>query len=102
MDLTITPDDFHARAGTSRKPLPTPAPTYSSFLPNNEVVSRGNADRDELIGCMSEEFTRASYLQKAEEMGIKFETATSWLKRLCKNGLVEKTDDKGVYRKPQA
>ena len=75
---------------------------YCSFLPNNEVVSRGNADRDELIGCMGEEFTRSSYLQKAEEMGIKFETATSWLKRLCKNGLVEKTDDKGVYRKPQA
>lgn len=100
-DLTITPDDFHAVLALAES-LYRHSTHILSFLPNNEVVSRGNADRDELIGCMSEEFTRASYLQKAEEMGIKFETATSWLKRLCKNGLVEKTDDKGVYRKPQA
>ena len=100
-DLTITPDDFHAVLALAES-LYRHSTHILSFLPNNEVVSRGNADRDELIGCMGEEFTRSSYLQKAEEMGIKFETATSWLKRLCKNGLVEKTDDKGVYRKPQA
>ena len=99
--LTITPDDFHAVLALAES-LYRHSTHILSFLPNNEVVSRGNADRDELIGCMGEEFTRSSYLQKAEEMGIKFETATSWLKRLCKNGLVEKTDDKGVYRKPQA
>ena len=100
-DLSITSDDFHAVLSLAES-LYSHAIHILSFLPNNEVVSRGNADRDELIGCMGEEFTRSSYLQKAEEMGIKFETATSWLKRLCKNGLVEKTDDKGVYRKPQA
>ena len=97
----MTPDDFHAVLALAES-LYRHSTHILSFLPNNEVVSRGNADRDELIGCMGEEFTRSSYLQKAEEMGIKFETATSWLKRLCKNGLVEKTDDKGVYRKPQA
>ncbi|EKC63596.1 hypothetical protein LEA_11261, partial [human gut metagenome] len=32
-----------------------------SFLPKTEVTSRGNADRDALVGSMEEEFTRASF-----------------------------------------
>ncbi|MEO4926615.1 DNA primase, partial [Bacteroides uniformis] len=72
-----------------------------SFLPNTEVTSRGNADRDALVGSMEEEFTRASFLQKAGEMGIKSETASTWLKRMQKHGLVENVDGKGNYRKPK-
>lgn len=99
-DITITPDDFNAVLALAES-LYRHSIHILSFLPDAEVVSRGNADRDELISSMGEEFNRTFYMHKAKEMGIKPETAASWLKRLCKNGLVEKTDDKGVYRKPQ-
>jgi len=39
--------------------------------------------------------------QKAGEMGIKSETASTWLKRMQKHGLVENVDGKGNYRKPK-
>lgn len=35
-----------------------------------------------------------------EEMGIKTATASTWLKRMLKNGLVENMDGKGTYQKP--
>ena len=71
-----------------------------SFLPATQVTSRGNADRDALVQCMGERFTRAEFIHRAEEMGIKPETASTWLKRLQKHGLVESTDRNGTYRKP--
>ena len=48
-----------------------------SFLPATQVTSRGNADRDALVQCMGERFTRAEFIHKAEEMGIKPETAST-------------------------
>ena len=77
-------------------------PISSPSSPNTEVTSRGNADRDALVDSMEEEFTRASFLQKAGEMGIKSETASTWLKRMQKHGLVENVDGKGNYRKPKS
>lgn len=35
-----------------------------------------------------------------EEMGIKTATASTWLKRMLKNGLVKNMDGKGTYQKP--
>ena len=49
---------------------------------------------------MKKRFTRIEFLQKAEEMGIKTATASTWLKRMLKNGLVENMDGKGTYQKP--
>ncbi|MDL2303729.1 hypothetical protein LJC72_00090 [Bacteroides sp. OttesenSCG-928-D19] len=70
-----------------------------SFLPTTEVTSRGNADRDALMNSMEKEFTRAQFLQKAEEMGIKPDTDITWLKRMRKYGLVKGVDGRGAYRK---
>lgn len=99
-DLLIASDDFHAVLSLAES-LYRHTTHILSFLPHTEVTSRGNADRDALVGSMEEEFTRASFLQKAEEMGIKSETASTWLKRMLKNGLVKYVDGKGKYRKPK-
>ena len=99
-DLLIASDDFHAVLSLAES-LYRHTTHILSFLPNTEVTSRGNADRDALVGSMEEEFTRASFLQKAGEMGIKSETASTWLKRMQKHGLVENVDGKGNYRKPK-
>lgn len=99
-NLLIASDDFHAVLSLAES-LYRHTTHILSFLPNTEVTSRGNADRDALVGSMEEEFTRASFLQKAGEMGIKSETASTWLKRMQKHGLVENVDGKGNYRKPK-
>lgn len=98
-DLAITPDDFHAVLSLAEK-LYRHATHILSFLPAPQVTRRGNADRDALLQCMEDEFKRADFMQKAEEMGIKHETASTWLKRLQKHGLVESVDRNGTYRKP--
>ncbi|WP_294588354.1 DUF3987 domain-containing protein [uncultured Bacteroides sp.] len=98
-DLVITPDDFHAVLSLAES-LYRHATHILSFLPTTEVTSRGNADRDALVQCMAERFTRAEFLQKAGEMGIKTDTASTWLKRLQKHGLVASVDGNGTYRKP--
>lgn len=100
-NLLIASDDFHAVLSLAES-LYRHTTHILSFLPNTEVASRGNADRDALVDSMEEEFTRASFLQKAGEMGIKSETASTWLKRMQKHGLVENVDGKGNYRKPKA
>ena len=99
-NLLIASDDFHAVLSLAES-LYRHTTHILSFLPNTEVASRGNADRDALVDSMEEEFTRASFLQKAGEMGIKSETASTWLKRMQKHGLVENVDGKGNYRKPK-
>ena len=98
-DLSITSDDFHAVLSLAES-LYSHAIHILSFLPATQVTSRGNADRDALVQCMGERFTRAEFIHRAEEMGIKPETASTWLKRLQKHGLVESTDRNGTYRKP--
>ena len=99
-NLLIASADFHAVLSLAES-LYRHTTHILSFLPNTEVTSRGNADRDALVDSMEEEFTRASFLQKAGEMGIKSETASTWLKRMQKHGLVENVDGKGNYRKPK-
>ena len=98
-DLSITSDDFHAVLSLAES-LYSHAIHILSFLPATQVTSRGNADRDALVQCMGERFTRAEFIHRAEEMGIKPETASTWLKLLQKHGLVESTDRNGTYRKP--
>ena len=100
MNISFIPsDDFHAVLSLAES-LYSHAIHILSFLPATQVTSRGNADRDALVQCMGERFTRAEFIHKAEEMGIKPETASTWLKRLQKHGLVESTDKNGTYRKP--
>ena len=98
-DLAITPDDFHAVLSLAEN-LYRHTTHILSFLPGTEVTRRSNADRDALVQCMEERFTRAEFLQKAEEMGVKPETASTWLKRMLKRGLVESVNGKGTYQKP--
>ena len=99
-DLAITSNDFHAVLSLAES-LYRHTTHIFSFLPGTEVTSRGNADRDLLVQSMEDKFTRAQFLKKAEEMGVKTETASTWLKRLQKHGLVENVDRKGTYQKPR-
>ena len=98
-NLIITPDDFHAVLALAES-LYRHTTHILSFLPATEVTSRGNADRDALVQCMEKKFTRAEFIKKAEEMGVKPGTASTWLKRLQKHGLVESVDGNGTYQKP--
>lgn len=98
-DLTITSDDFHAVLSLSDT-LYCHTMHILSFLPDSEISSRGISERDALISSMEQDFTRTTFLQKAEEMGIKKETASSWLTRMQKNGLVESKRGSGKFHKP--
>lgn len=68
-----------------------------SFLPNTEISHRPNADRDYLFQKLGDEFTRTQLLEEAVAMGIKENTALTWLKRLTKHGKLISMDGKGLY-----
>ena len=99
-DLTITADDFHAVLSLAES-LYCHIIHIFSFLPQAETTSRGNAERDALLHNMASTFTRLEFLEKAQEIGIKPETASTWLKRMKKRGLLESTEEQGKYRKPE-
>lgn len=98
-DLAITPEDFHAVLSLSDD-LYRHTMHILSFLPETGISSRGVSERDALIDSMGQEFTRATFLQRAEEMGINKNTAASWLSRMQRCGLVESKSNSGLYRKP--
>lgn len=95
-DVTITPDDFKAVLALA-EPLYCHATHILSFLPATEISHRSNADRDFLFEQMGEEFTRTQLLEQAVAMGIKTNTALTWLKRLTKYGVLISVDGKGTY-----
>ena len=99
-EIRITPEDFSTVLSTANT-LYRHATHALSLLPSTEVSHRGNVDRDALMICMNEQFTRAEWMQQAKEMGIKPKTAQTWLKRMKRNGLVESTEKRGVYHKPK-
>ena len=45
----------------------------------------------------TDEFTRTQLLEEAVAMGIKENTAITWLKRLTKHGKLISMDGKGLY-----
>lgn len=95
-DMTITPKDFKAVLNLV-KPLYQHATHILSFLPPSEVSHRANADRDAFFEALGIQFTRAQLLEQATTMGIKPNTALTWLKRLVKQGLIVNLDGKGTY-----
>lgn len=95
-DVTITPEDFKAVLALA-EPLYCHATHILSFLPAVEISHRSNADRDFLFEQLGEEFTRAQLLEQAAAMGIKENTALTWLKRLTKSGVFISIDGKGTY-----
>lgn len=98
-DMSIGLDDFHTVLGLVES-LYRHTTHILSFLPGTEIVHRSNSDRDALLQSMDIKFNRTAFLQKAEEMGIKPATASTWLKRLVKHGIIESVDGNGTYRKP--
>ncbi len=98
-DMSIRPDDFHAVLELTES-LYRHSTHILSFLPGTEIVRRSNADRDALLQSMGQEFTRSAFLQQAEKTGIKPCTASTWLKRMTKYGMIESVDGNGTYRKP--
>jgi hypothetical protein len=95
-DVTITPEDFKAVLSLA-EPLYCHATHILSFLPAVEISHRSNADRDFLFEQLGEKFTRAQLLEQAAAIGIKENTALSWLKRLTKKGVFISIDGKGTY-----
>ena len=94
-DITITPEDFKAVIGLV-KPLYRHATHILSFLPSSEIPHRANADRDAFFDALGDEFTRTQLTEQATAMGIKPNTALSWLRRLVKKGLFA-MKEKGTY-----
>lgn len=99
-NLSITDDDFHAVLSLAES-LYCHTSHIFSFMPRHETASRRNAERDALIHNTPSTFTRSEFLEKAREVGIKPETAATWLKRMKKRGLLEDTKEPGKYRKPE-
>lgn len=97
--MTILPSNFNSVLELTES-LYRHATHILSFLPGTEISRRSNADRDALLQSMEREFTRSAFLLQAEATGIKPGTASTWLKRLVKHGMIESVDGKGTYRKP--
>ena len=95
-DVSISQEDFHAVLSLA-EPLYCHATHILSFLPNTEISHRPNADRDYLFQKLGNEFTRTQLLEEAVAMGIKENTALTWLKRLTKYGKLVSVDGKGSY-----
>ena len=95
-DVSISQEDFHAVLSLA-EPLYCHATHILSFLPNTEISHRPNADRDYLFQKLGDEFTRTQLLEEAIAMGIKENTALTWLKRLTKHGKLISMDGKGLY-----
>ena len=95
-DVSISQEDFHAVLSLA-EPLYCHATHILSFLPNTEISHRPNADRDYLFQKLGDEFTRTQLLEEAVAMGIKENTALTWLKRLTKHGKLISMDGKGLY-----
>lgn len=96
--LAITPDDFHAVLRLA-EPLYRHATHILSFLPSTEISRRSNADRDFLFSQLGDRFTRAQMIETAESIGIKKNTAITWLKRLTQRGILVKGDGNGIYER---
>ena len=95
-DVSISQEDFHAVLSLTEA-LYCHATHILSFLPNTEISHRPNADRDYLFQKLGNEFTRTQLLEEAVAMGIKENTAITWLKRLTKYGKLVSVDGKGSY-----
>ena len=95
-DVSISQEDFHAVLSLTEV-LYCHATHILSFLPSTEISHRPNADRDYLFQKLGNEFTRTQLLEEAVAMGIKENTALTWLKRLTKYGKLVSVDGKGSY-----
>ena len=95
-DVSISQEDFHAVLSLTEA-LYCHATHILSFLPSTEISHRPNADRDYLFQKLGNEFTRTQLLEEAVAMGIKENTALTWLKRLTKHGKLISMDGKGLY-----
>ena len=95
-DVSISQEDFHAVLSLTEA-LYCHATHILSFLPSTEVSHRCNADRDYLFQKLGNEFTRTQLLEEAVAMGIKENTALTWLMRLTKYGKLVSVDGKGSY-----
>lgn len=95
-DVEMTDADFHAVLAIM-EPLYRHTLHILSFLPSTEIRRRVNADCDMLFDSLGDSFSRAQLLERACEMGIKQNTACSWLRRLLNRHVIEKVEKNGSY-----
>lgn len=97
-DLSIQEDDFQAVLSLA-EPMYLHAVHILSFLPANEVKNRGMADQERLFIILDTGFTYQSLLEEAEKLKIPKNTACSCLQRWQKQGIVQKGEKRGDYKK---
>lgn len=97
-DLSIQEDDFQAVLSLA-EPMYLHAVHILSFLPANEVKNRGMADQERLFITLDTGFTYQSLLEEAEKLKIPKNTACSCLQRWQKQGIVQKGEKRGDYKK---
>ena len=97
-DLSIQEDDFQAVLSLA-EPMYLHAVHILSFLPANEVKNRGMADQERLFITLDTDFTYQSLLEEAEKLKIPKNTACSCLQRWQKQGIVQKGEKRGDYKK---
>lgn len=95
-DVTISTEDFRAVLNLI-EPLYCHATHILSFLPSTKISHKSNADQDLIFEKLGPKFTRTQLMEQASALGINSNTATSWLTRLLKRGLLVKTDERGTY-----
>ena len=97
-EVGITYEDFDACLSMA-EPLYLHATHIISFINSIEVKNRNISDRERLLDMMDDEFSRSQWAETANDMGVPFNTAVSWLQRLVKSGVVIKGEERGMYIK---
>ena len=97
-EVEITYEDFDACLSMA-EPLYLHATHIISFINSIEVKNRNISDRERLLDMMDDKFSRSQWAETANDMGVPFNTAVSWLQRLVKSGVVIKGEERGMYIK---
>ena len=97
-EVEITYEDFDACLSMA-EPLYLHATHIISFINSIEVKNRNISDRERLLDMMDDKFSRNQWAETANDMGVPFNTAVSWLQRLVKSGVVVKGEERGMYIK---
>ncbi len=95
-DFALSDDDFMAIMSLA-EPLYRHTTHILSFLPSADVSRRGNSDADSLFMSLPERFSREEYRALVQHRGLNWNTAKSWLQRALSKGVIERTQEKGIY-----
>ena len=70
-----------------------------SMLPSTKVKRRGLAEKQTVFNMMGRRFTRQEFIKAAADLGVNENTASSWLVRMGKKGLIRKDEQTDEFVK---